>query len=263
MVSIYTKRHQLGCLLILGCLAFFSAFTSIKTSKPDWVNQQSPNTKLTTRSFFLGLLACKWDKLLGATVLASLLNHTNKSTSTCSTADNDVLDEIAMITAGFYQQVDQAISRISKATQNAHSLAKKITRSPRATKIIKNLDAAIAFFASSKPIMDYDISSYATGSRPWWCTTFQDHATIQELLLEDIHSQQEKNRQLGTKIEQIVQQHKILRQQASSIYDTPSERLKQSPIINIVTKTVATDMFLRHHNNPKGKNKAKRQQKSY
>jgi hypothetical protein len=125
------------------------------------------------------------------------------------------------------------------------------------------LDAAIAFFASSKPIMDYDISSYATGSRPWWCTTFQDHATIQELLLEDIHSQQEKNRQLGTKIEQIVQQHKILRQQASSIYDTPSERLKQSPIINIVTKTVATDMFLRHHNNPKGKNKAKRQQKSY
>jgi hypothetical protein len=92
-----------------------------------------------------------------------------------------------MITAGFYQQVDQAVSRISKATQNSHNLAKRITRSPRAAKTIKNLDATIAMFAFSKPTVGYNISSYATGNRRWRRTPFQNHATIQELLLEDIH----------------------------------------------------------------------------
>jgi hypothetical protein len=40
-------------------------------------------------------------------------------------------------------------------------------------------------------------------------------------------------------------------QQASSIYDSPSEKLKKSPILKILTKTVATYMFLRNLNNPR------------
>jgi hypothetical protein len=66
--------------------------------------------------------------------------------------------------------------------------------------------------------------------------------------------QQEKNCQLGKKIEQITQQAETLKQQALSIYDMPSVRLIQSPIMNILTKTVATYMFLRHLNNPREEN---------
>jgi hypothetical protein len=56
------------------------------------------------------------------------------------------------------------------------------------------------------------------------------------------------------KIEEIIQQNEILTEQASRIYDTPSERLRQNPIMNILTKTVATYMFLRHLNNPREEN---------
>jgi hypothetical protein len=66
--------------------------------------------------------------------------------------------------------------------------------------------------------------------------------------------QQEKNCQLGKKIEQIAQQAEALKQQASSIYDTPSVRLSQSQIMNILTKTVVTYMFIRHLNNPREEN---------
>jgi hypothetical protein len=84
--------------------------------------------------------------------------------------------------------------------------------------------------------------------------TIQDHRTIQELLLEYIHTQEEKNSQLRKKIEQTEQQAKTLKQQASNIYDTPSARLSQNPIMNIFTKAVATYMFLRHLNHPQEEN---------
>jgi hypothetical protein len=35
------------------------------------------------------------------------------------------------------------------------------------------------------------------------------------------------------------------------VFDTPSEKLKKSPIMNILTKTVATYMFLKNMNNPR------------
>ncbi len=77
----------------------------------------------------------------------------------------------------------------------------------------------------------------------------QDQQTIQKLLLDDIHIQQKKSLQLGKKIDQIVQRVETLKQQASNEYDAPSVRLSQSPIMDILTKTVATYMFLRHLNN--------------
>ncbi len=40
-------------------------------------------------------------------------------------------------------------------------------------------------------------------------------------------------------------------QQASSIYETPSERLKKDPIMGLVTRTVATYIFMKNIDNPK------------
>jgi hypothetical protein len=51
---------------------------------------------------------------------------------------------------------------------------------------------------------------------------------------------------LGKKIKQLVQPCDLLTQQAFSIYDTPSEKIRKSPIINMLMKTVATCMLLRH-----------------
>jgi hypothetical protein len=65
------------------------------------------------------------------------------------------------------------------------------------------------------------------------------------LFLEDIQIQQEKNHQLGKKIDQIVQQVETLKQQASNAYDPPCVRVSLRLIMNILAKTVATYVFLR------------------
>jgi hypothetical protein len=152
------------------------------------MGQQSPNTKLTTKNFFIGLLTLKQDNLLGTAVLASLLNKPNKSQSKQSTKDDKTIEDISKYTNDLYNYVDQTISKISKFTHNLSSLAKRSTRLPRATKSIKNLEATIAMFTPSKTTVSYHILNYATRNQCWRCTPIQDHRTIQELLLKDIHS---------------------------------------------------------------------------
>ncbi len=72
-------------------------------------------------------------------------------------------------------------------------------------------------FTPPKPILDYEISSYATENKRWRRAPFQHPVSIQDLLLQDIRTRQEKNKLLGAKIERIVLQNKVLAQQASSI----------------------------------------------
>ncbi len=63
-----------------------------------------------------------------------------------------------------------------------------------------------------------------------------------------------QNKILGDKVAQVVRQNPQLAQEISSAYETPSEKLKKDPIMALVTKMVATYMFIIHSNGPKRNN---------
>jgi hypothetical protein len=117
------------------------------------------------------------------------------------------------------------------------------------------LEAAIAIFDQTKPNPEYEVSEYATGNKRWRCSPAQHPVPIQDLLLYDVQARQEKNKILGEKVAKVVSQHIHLAQQASRTYEMPSERLKKDPIMGLVTRTVATYMFLKHNNDQKLNNK--------
>jgi hypothetical protein len=52
---------------------------------------------------------------------------------------------------------------------------------------------------------------------------------IQDLLLYDVQNKHNQNKILGDKVMQVVRQNIQLAQQASSAYETPSEKLKKDP----------------------------------
>ena len=102
--------------------------------------------------------------------------------------------------------------------QKNRELPERLTRSPRAIKTIKDLEAAIAIFAPVKPTPEYEVSEYATGNKCLRCNSAQHLVPIQDqLLLHDIQTRQEKNRLLGEKVSKIVLQNQLLAQQASSM----------------------------------------------
>ncbi len=152
-----------------------------------------------------------------------------------------------------YQQLEQALAKIENNVLNNREMAEQIARSPWAIKAIKDLEAAIATFAPSKPIVEYQLSQYATGNNRWKCAPSQYPVPIQDLLLQDIQACQRTNKILGEKIEKIVSDNEFLAQQASSIHDSPSEKLRKSPIMNILTRTITTYMLLHNMNKPKNK----------
>jgi len=151
-----------------------------------------------------------------------------------------------------YQQMEQALAKIEENVQRNCDLAERLARSPRAIKTIKDLDAAIATLA---PIKEYKVSEYATRNKCWRRAPYQHPVPIQDLLLHDIQTRQDKNKLLGEKVGKIISQNRALAQQASSIYDTPSEKLKKDPIMNILSKTITLYWFTKHLNNPREENK--------
>jgi hypothetical protein len=77
---------------------------------------------------------------------------------------------------------------------------------------------------------------------------------IQDLLLYKVQNKHNQNKILGNRVAEVVRQNIQLAQQASSTYETPSEKLRKDPIISLVTKTVATYIFLRHNNEQRWNN---------
>jgi hypothetical protein len=118
-----------------------------------------------------------------------------------------------------FRQLNQHlhIDKYSMKEINECNLAEWLARSPRAIKTIKDLDATIATFTPVRPTAEYEVSEYATGNRCWRHTPYQHPVSIQDLLLHDIKTHQEKNKLLGEKVEKIVLQNQLVAQQASSI----------------------------------------------
>jgi hypothetical protein len=250
MVPIYPQQIQRGYLARLAAYASVVAviftFTTVLFAKA--AAHKLLNNRLATQNFLIRLFTTQPSKKLEAALLANLLGQSNKSVAKRSTTNNNDIEAIIRGTEILYQQMDQALTRINKANRKTRELAEQLTRSPRALKTIKDLDAAIAMF-------DHNSSDYATGNSRWRRAPFQHSVPIQDLLLQDIQTRQEKNRLMGEKIGRIEFQNNILAQQASSIYDTPSEKLKKHPIRNILMKTIATYWFTKHLNNPREENK--------
>jgi hypothetical protein len=130
-------------------------------------------------------------------------------------------------------------------------LAERISRSPRAIRTIQALEAAIEVFERKQPEPEYQISEYATGNRCWRHAPSVHPIPITDLLKYDVQNKHNPNRKLGEKVAQILAQNTQLSDQIAKEYQTPSEKLKKDPIMALVTKTVATYMFIKHNNGGK------------
>jgi hypothetical protein len=135
--------------------------------------------------------------------------------------------------------------------QQNKELAERISRSPKAIKTIQALEAAIAMFAQNHPEPEYQVSEYATGNKCWKCAPSVHPVPITDLLEYEVRNKYNKNKILGDKVAKILQQNTDLLDKITEQYQTPSEKLKKDPIMALVTKTVATYMFIKHSNNGK------------
>jgi hypothetical protein len=143
------------------------------------------------------------------------------------------------------------LANIKQNVQRNKELAERISQSPRAIKTIQALEATIAIFGQNKHEPEYQVSEYATGNRRWRCSPAVHPVPIQDLLLYDVQNKHNKNQILGDKVAQVLHQNTQLAQEISRAYETPSEKLKKDPIMALVTKTVATYMFIKHSNGSK------------
>jgi hypothetical protein len=256
MVPIHPQQIRRGYLARLGAyvsvIAVIFTFTTVLFAKA--AAHKLLDNRFTTQKFLSSLFTTQLSKKLETALLASLLGLSNKLVTKRSMTNNNDIEANIRGTEILYQQMEQALTRINKANRKTCELAKQLTRSPRALKTIKDLDAAIAMF-DHKHSVDYSSSDYATGNSRWRRAPLKHPVPIQDLLLQDIQTRQEKNRLLGEKIGKIVFQNNVLAQQASSIYKTPSEKLEKDLTMIILTKTITTYWFTKHLNNPREENK--------
>jgi hypothetical protein len=155
-------------------------------------------------------------------------------------ASNQVLQE----------QLEQALAKIEHNMQKNKELMGRISQSPRAIKL-EALEAAMAILGQNKHEPENKVSEYATQNRRWRCSPAVHPVPIQDLLLCDVQNKHNINQILGDKVAQVLQQNTQLAQEISKAYETPSEKLKKDSIMALVTKTVATYMFIKHKNRSK------------
>jgi hypothetical protein len=181
-------------------------------------------------------------------------NQTNSSDYNIYTrAEEDTiaasrLETIQASNEVLHAHLEEALARIERNVQKNKDLAERISRSPRAIKAIQALEAAIDMFAQSHPEPEYETSEYATGNRCWRRAPSVHPVPISELLEYEVRNNHNKNRILGDKVARILQQNTNLSDKIAEEYRTLSEKLKGDPIMALVTKTVATYMFIKHNN---------------
>jgi hypothetical protein len=106
-------------------------------------------------------------------------------------------------------------------------------------------------FAQNHPEPEYQISEHATGNKRWRRAPSVHPIQITDLLEYEVQKKHNKNKILGDKVAKILQQNTDLLDKIAKEYQTTSEKLKKDPIMALVTKTVATYMFIKHSNNGK------------
>jgi hypothetical protein len=187
-------------------------------------------------------------------------NQTNSSTNENNPiqTENETiaaarLEAIQASNEALHAHLEQALARIEQNVQKNKELTERISRSPRAIKTIQALEAAIAVFERNHPEPEYQISEYATRNSHWRRAPSIHPVPITDLLEYDVQNKHNQNRFLGEKVAQVLQQNTQLSDQISKEYRTPSEKLKKDPIMALVTKTVATYMFIKHNNGGKRK----------
>jgi hypothetical protein len=158
------------------------------------------------------------------------------------------LETIQASNEALHPHLEEALARIGRNVQKNKELAERISRSPRAIKAIQALEAAINMFTRDHPEPEYGISEYATGNKRWRRAPSVHPVPITELLEYDVQNKHNENKILGDKVAQILPQNTNLSDQITEEYRTPSEKLKNDPIMALVTKTVATYMFIKHNN---------------
>jgi hypothetical protein len=185
-------------------------------------------------------------------------NRTNSSTDEAASVrtKNETiaaarLEAIQASNEALHAHLEQALARIEQNVQRNKELAEQISRSPRVIKTIQALEAAIAMFDRNNQEPEYQISEYATGNRRWKRAPSVHPVPITDLLEYDLKTHHNQNRILGNKVAQILKQNTQLADEISEAYQTPSEKLKKDPIMALVTKTVATYMFIKHNNGGK------------
>ncbi len=161
------------------------------------------------------------------------------------------LEAIPTSNEALHAHLEQALARIEQNVQRNKELAERIFRSPRAIKTIQALESAIAMFDQNNQEPEYQISEYANGNRRWKRAPSVHPVPITHLLEFDVRTHHNQNRILGNKVAQILKQNTQLADEISEAYQTPSENLKKDPIMALVTKTVATYMFIKHNNGGK------------
>jgi hypothetical protein len=161
------------------------------------------------------------------------------------------LEAIQASNEALHAHLEQALARIEQNVQGNKELAERISRSPRAIKTIQVLEAAIAMFDRTNQDPEYQISNYATGNKRWRRAPSVHPMPITDLLKYDVQEKHNKNKILGDKVAQVLQQNTNLSDEISEAYRTPSEKLKKDPIMALVSKMVATYMFIRHNNGNK------------
>jgi hypothetical protein len=166
--------------------------------------------------------------------------------------DTLVAERLAFIQASneaLYAHLEEALAKIERNVQQNQELAKRISRSPRAIQTIQALEAAIATFAQNQPEPEYQTSEYATGNRCWRRAPSVHPVPIMDLLEYEVRNKHNQNKILRDKVAQILHQNTDLSDKIAEEYQMPSKKLRKDPIMGLVTKTVATYMFIKHSKN--------------
>ena len=112
-------------------------------------------------------------------------------------------------------QLEQALARIKQNVPKDKALVERISISPRAIKPIQAFEAAIAVIEWNNQDPEYQISEYATGNSRWKHAPIVNPLPITDLLEYDVQNRHNKNRILGNKVAQVLQQNTKLSDEIS------------------------------------------------